>query len=151
MTSDMDSPINKPGGDAPQPAPPKRSLSVLCIDDDEQILESMKDSLAFFGHRVKVASGGKYGLELFTTAILKSEPYDAVITDLSMPDVDGYEVTRQIKAESPNTPVIILSGLGTTREQARAMAAPVDAVLNKPARIKELNDLLSSLVQKAQI
>ncbi|HTY89073.1 MAG TPA: response regulator [Candidatus Acidoferrum sp.] len=130
-----------------QPTPPHRSLHVLCIDDDEQILESLKDCLAHFGHRVKVASGGKYGIEMFCTAVLKSEPYDMVITDLSMPDVNGYEVTRQIKAESPDTPLVLMTGAGTTKEEARLMSAPVDAVVGKPPRMRELNALLLALAR----
>jgi len=123
-------------------------LQVLCIDDDEQILESMKDCLAHFEHRVKVASGGKCGIEMFCTAILKSEPFDVVITDLSMPDPNGYEVARQIKAESPDTPLVLMTGAGTTVMEAKMMSAPVDAVVNKPPRMRELNDLLLGLTQK---
>ncbi|HTY88935.1 MAG TPA: response regulator [Candidatus Acidoferrum sp.] len=122
---------------------------MLCIDDDEQVLGSLKDCLAYYGHQVKAASGGKCGIEMFCTAILKSEPYDVVITDLSMPDLDGYEVTRQCKAESPDTPFIIMSGMGATKEQANALSAPVDAVVNKPPRMRELNDLLLNLAKKA--
>ncbi len=129
------------GGDQATIAP-KRSLHVLCIDDDEQILEMMKACLAHFGHQVRVASGGKYGIELFCTAILKSESYDVVITDLSMPDVDGYTVARAIKDESPQTPVILMTGADTTTKDAKSMSSIVDAVATKPPRIKELNDLL---------
>ena len=132
----------------PAPAPLPRSLHVLCIDDDEQILESLKECLAHYGHRVKAASGGKYGIEMFCTAILKSDSYDVVITDLSMPDVNGYEVTRQIKAESPDTPLILMTGAGTTKRDAELMSAPVDAVVNKPPRMRELNDLLLGLARQ---
>lgn len=135
-------PANNPASIPQDPAPAKRSLSVLCIDDDEMILETLRDCLALFGHRVKVASGGRCGIETFHTAILKSEPYDVVIIDLRMPDLDGYEVARQIKAESPDTPLIMMSGYGASKEQAKLMCAPVDVVLNKPPRIHELNDLL---------
>ncbi|MGO8742761.1 MAG: response regulator [Limisphaerales bacterium] len=133
--------IHQAGGDQ-APVPPKRSLHILCIDDDEQILEMMKDCLTHFNHRVRVASGGKYGIELFCTAILKSEPYDVVITDLSMPDVNGYEVARTIKNESPNTPIIMMTGVDTTTKDARLMSTAVDAVATKPPRMQELNDLL---------
>ena len=141
-------PTLDPSGAGRAPASPQRSLQVLCIDDDEQILESMKDCLAHFEHRVKVASGGKYGLEMFCTAILKSEPYDVVITDLTMPDMNGYEVARQIKAESPDTPLVLMTGAGTTAKDARLMGAPVDAVVNKPPRMRELSDLLLQLARK---
>jgi len=133
--------ISPTGGDQ-APTAEKRSLHVLCIDDDEQILEMMKACLTHFNHRVRVASGGKHGIELFCTAILKSEPYDVVITDLSMPDVDGYAVARAIKDESPQTPVILMTGADTTTKDAKSMSSIVDAVATKPPRIKELNDLL---------
>jgi CheY-like chemotaxis protein len=134
----------QPGGDK-TPSPPLRSLHILCIDDDEQILESMKNSLTYFGHQVRVASGGKYGIELFCTAILKSEPFDVVITDLGMPDVTGCEVAQAIKAESPKTPVIMLTGQAAISSEGGAKVAAVDIVVCKPPRIKELNDLLLRL------
>jgi CheY-like chemotaxis protein len=131
----------------PVPVPPQRSLQVLCIDDDEQVLESLKACLELFGHRVGAASGGRRGIEMFITATLKSEPYDVVITDLNMPDVDGYEVARQIKAESPGTPVILISGLGITLNRAAFKSAPVDAVVNKPPGMQNLNGLILQLVK----
>ena len=121
---------------------PKRSLNILCIDDDEQILEMMKASLTHYGHRVRVASGGKYGLELFCTAILKSKPYDAVITDLAMPDIDGCQVAWAIKIESPSTPILLLTAWGATVKDDAAIVSTVDAVLSKPPRMNELNQLL---------
>jgi len=127
---------------SPCDTPPPRSLRVLCIDDDELVLESMKDFLAHFGHQVGVASGGKRGIEVFCTAILKSEPYDVVITDMNMPDVSGYAVAQAIKTESPDTPVILITGAGNTSWDAGSISASVDATVNKPVRMKELNDLL---------
>ena len=120
----------------------KRSLHILCIDDDAVILEVTKDCLTHFEHRVRAASGGKFGMELFCAAILKSEPYDAVITDFRMPDMDGYQVARMIKAESPHTPVIMMTGEGMFLEQGGNMAPAVDFVVCKPAHMRELNDLL---------
>lgn len=124
------------------PVPPRRSLRVLCIDDDEMVLESMKDFIAYFGHRVGVASGGTWGIEVFRTAILKSEPYDVVITDMNMPGVNGYAVAQMIKAESPDTPVILITGAGNTTMDSGVSSASVDAVVNKPVHMQELNDLL---------
>ena len=128
---------------------PQRSLRVLCIDDDEQILEVMKGCLAHFQHQVRVASGGKYGIELFRTAILKSEPYDIVITDLNMPDVNGYVVAQAIKAESPVTPIILMTGRGNQELGAVLRSAPVDAVVEKPPRIRELNEILLRMARPA--
>jgi two-component system autoinducer 1 sensor kinase/phosphatase LuxN len=136
-------------GGGPAPVPGKRSLRVLCIDDDEQILETMQVCLGHLGHTVKVASGGKRGIELFCTAVLKSEPYDVVITDMSMPDVNGYQVSQAIRAESPKTPIILLSGAAGTTKETEVPSAFVDAVVNKPASLKQLDELLLRLTGSA--
>jgi CheY-like chemotaxis protein len=133
--------IHQTGGDK-APSPPKRSLRILYIDDDEQILEIMKDCLTNLGHQVRVAAGGKYGVELFRTAMLKSESYKIVVTDLRMPDMDGYLVARMIKAESPSTPIIMLTGEGKNMKPGGAAGSAVDAVVGKPPCIQELDDLL---------
>jgi DNA-binding response OmpR family regulator len=125
----------------PQPKR-KRSLHILCIDDDEHIRDFMTLSLTRFEHRVTVASGGKHGLELFRTATLENHPYEVVITDLGMPDIDGQCVARMIKAESPKTPVIMMTGWGTIMDDEREADLPVDAVVGKPPCMEELNDLV---------
>jgi CheY-like chemotaxis protein len=126
----------------PPAGDPKRSLHILCIDDDEQILEMLKACLSHYGHRIEVASGGKRGLELFCAAILKSKPYDAVITDLAMPDIDGCQVACSIKIESPDTPILLLTAWGSTLKDDAAIVSTVDAVMSKPPRMHELNHLL---------
>ena len=123
----------------------KRSLQILCIDDDEQILDMLKACLGHHGHQVRVASGGKHGVELFRTAILKSEPYDVVITDLGMPDLDGYQVAWAIKIESPKTPVVMLTAWGANVRNDEALSSTVNAVVSKPPKIQELDNLLLRL------
>ncbi len=130
---------------APQAAPraaEQRSLHVLCIDDESVIREILNDSLKNFNHRVTTASSGKDGIELFRIALKRNQPYQAVITDLGMPEMDGHQVARIIKAESPKTPVIMLTGWGTIMKEEGENAPEVDAIIAKPARIDELNSLL---------
>jgi len=79
---------------------------------------------------------------LFHTAILNSEPFDVVITDLGMPDVTGCQVAQAIKAESPQTPVIMLAGEAAISSEGGARVEAVDIVICKPPHMKELNDLL---------
>jgi signal transduction histidine kinase/ActR/RegA family two-component response regulator len=127
------------------PLPPtkqKRSLHILCIDDDAQVRQLLNDCLTHFNHRVMVATGGKHGMELFRTAMLKNQPYEVVITDLGMPDVDGHHVARTIKSESPNTPIIMMTGWGTIMKEDGETAPEVDAVVGKPPHMQELNELL---------
>ncbi|MGB8371256.1 MAG: ATP-binding protein [Limisphaerales bacterium] len=128
-------------GTSPQ-VKPKRSLHILCIDDDAQVRQLLDDCLTHFNHRVMVASGGEHGMELFRTAMLKNQPYEVVITDLGMPKMDGHQVARTIKAESPNTPIIMMTGWGTIMREEGETASEVAAVIGKPPRMQELNDLL---------
>ncbi len=120
----------------------KHSLNILCIDDDAQVRQLLNDCLSHFNHRVMVADGGKHGMELFRTALQKNQPFEVVITDLGMPDIDGHHVAKTIKAESPGTPVIMMTGWGTTMRDDGETAPEVDAVIGKPPRMQELNNLL---------
>jgi len=133
------------------PGKPKQSLRILCIDDDAHILELMSDCLTHFEHRVVVASSGKQGLQLFRAASLSDEPYDVVMTDLGMPEMDGHQVARTIRAESPKTPIIMMTGWGSMARDDENIAPAVDVVVSKPPRILELNELLLRLVPVARI
>ncbi len=122
-----------------------RSLRILCIDDESQIQELLKHCLTTLDHQVTTASGGKQGVEMFRAAMLEKQPYEMVITDLGMPDIDGHQVARTIKAESPGTPVIMMTGWGAIMKEDGETAPEVDAVVGKPPRIQELNNLLHKL------
>jgi DNA-binding response OmpR family regulator len=128
--------------ESPPSAKQKRSLHLLSIDDHEHILGVMKACLTEYGHRVDVASAGRQGIELFRTATLKNEPYDVVITDLSMLDLNGDQVARIIKSESPNTPIVLMTAWGATEKHDATISPIVDAVISKPPDMPGLNDLL---------
>jgi CheY-like chemotaxis protein len=142
-------PAPDPAGAKQTGAPPARSLRVLCIDDERVVLESVKACLVYLKHQVKVAYNGRSGVELFCAAGVNGVPYDVVITDLTMPDIDGYEVSRQIKAKSPNTPIIIMSGLGAIATEVGLRPAEVEAVITKPPRLQQLNELLLRVTSPA--
>jgi DNA-binding response OmpR family regulator len=127
----------------------KRFLHILCIDDDPQVGELLNDCLTHLGHRVMVASGGKEGIEMFRTATLKNQPYEVVVTDMRMPDIDGREVARTIKAESPKTPIIMLTGWGAIIRDDGDTTPGVDVVVNKPPHMQELNDLILRITTPA--
>jgi CheY-like chemotaxis protein len=127
----------------------ERSLNILCIDDDAQIRGFLNDCITCFNHRVTLASGGKHGLELFRAAALNHQPFELVITDLGMPDMDGHRVTRAIKAECPDTPVILMTGWGTITSDDAGADLEVDAVISKPVRLQELKDLILQMTEPA--
>jgi signal transduction histidine kinase/ActR/RegA family two-component response regulator len=122
-----------------------RPLRILCIDDEPLIREMMIDLLTGFQHEVVTAEGGQQGIDLFRSAARQKKAFEVVITDLGMPELDGRQVARTIKAESPKTPIIMLTGWGTMMKDEGDMPAQVDVVLSKPPRIKELSDVLACL------
>ena len=127
------------------PAGQNRSLRILCIDDESQMQELLKHCLTTLDHQVTTASGGKQGVEMFRAAVQQKQPYEMVITDLGMPDIDGHQVARAIKAESPGTPIVMMTGWGTMMKEDGETAPEVDAVVGKPPRIQELNHLILEL------
>jgi CheY-like chemotaxis protein len=127
------------------PREPCRSLRILCIDDESGVRQVLHDVLENQHHKVALAPGGREGLEMFRSNLRGHEPYEIVITDLGMPDMDGHCVARAIKAESPHTPVIMLTGWGTMMKENRESTPEVDAVLSKPPCFEELNDLLQRI------
>ncbi|HUC84840.1 MAG TPA: ATP-binding protein, partial [Candidatus Acidoferrales bacterium] len=143
-------PIRKAAPTAAPSAPvlkTRRSLNVLCIDDEARVRELLNACLAQFGHQVSMASTGREGLELFRAAKLKKQPYEVVITDFGMPDIDGNQVAKVIKAESPGMPVIMMTGWGTAMREDKEWAMGVDALIDKPPRIHRLNRLLRKLTE----
>ena len=86
------------------PMPEKK---ILLIDDDESVLQTYALLLEENGYSVVTANCGRKALEEFF-----SQPFDLVITDLTMPDLDGFTVIEEVKRNSPDTPVITFTGNG---------------------------------------
>jgi len=137
---------------SPQPAPaslqPSRSMRILCIDDEPSVRAILRDCLEHEHHDVSLADGGREGLEMFRSSLAGGRPFQVVITDLGMPDMDGNHVARAIKAESPRTQILLLTGWGAARETDGDFAQEVDAVMSKPAHLPELNSLLQRFAGK---
>jgi CheY-like chemotaxis protein len=125
-----------------------RPLRILCIDDEPDLTQVIQDVLEAEGHEITTATGGMEGVELFKSSLRDGEPYEVVITDLGMPEVDGHNVARAIKAQSPNTPVIMLTGWGSMPEKDGLPPREIDAVISKPPRKQELSSLLFQITAR---
>jgi CheY-like chemotaxis protein len=120
----------------------KQSLRILCIDDEPKVRQLLSDCLGGL-HQVTIADSGRKGVELFLDARLRNEAFEVVITDLGMPELDGHDVARAIKSESPKTPVIMMTGWANMLKEAGERTTQVDAVLAKPPSIEALQNLLT--------
>ncbi|MBF0179723.1 MAG: response regulator [Magnetococcales bacterium] len=113
--------ISAPSGQA------RKAPVVLVIDDEAPVLTTFKRYLERLNYTVLVAEDGYTGLELFAR-----ESPDLVITDLYMPECDGFDVLAKIKNESFLTPVIIMSGKGDVDDVIRALHYGASDYLKKP-------------------
>ncbi len=133
----------------PMARAPSRRLRILLVDDDPLLLKSLRDTLEDDGHLLVSADGGQEGIDAFVAAAARTEAFDAVITDLGMPYVDGRTVAAAIKARAPQTPVLLLTGWGHRLLDENDIPPHVDRVLAKPPRLAELRSALADLTARS--
>ena len=100
---------------------------VLVIDDDAVIGHSFDRVLSEKGYEVSTAMSGEEALK-----DMENTEYDVVFTDIKMPGMDGIEVAERIKARCPWTPVVVITGYGTTENEAKASVLGVSGFVRKP-------------------
>lgn len=105
---------------------------ILIVDDEPQITRVLRTSLDAHGYDLRVANDGETALE-----IAKDWAPDLVITDLSMPNMDGLELCRRFRTKS-RAPIIVLSVKGEERTKVQALDAGADDYVTKPFGISEL-------------
>lgn len=102
-------------------------LTILVIDDEAFVRETISDYLSDSGFEIIGAGDGAEGLELF-----KKEKPDAVLVDLNMPKVDGFEVLKSVSKENPDTPIIVVSGAGLIQDAINAVRLGAWDFVTKP-------------------
>ncbi len=105
---------------------------ILVVDDEPQITRVLRTSLTSRGYEVRVANDGESALDLF-----KDWSPDLVITDLSMPNMTGIELCRNLRTKS-QVPIIVLSVRGEERTKVEALDSGADDYVTKPFSINEL-------------
>ncbi len=128
-------------------APLGRRLRLLVIDDDPIICRSLREVLEGDGHVVHVSGDGESGVAAFGAALGERRSFDAVITDLGMPRMDGRRVASEVKRIAPHTPVILLTGWGERLRAEEEAPAHIDCILSKPPRLKQVRVALAQLCQ----
>jgi two-component system sensor histidine kinase EvgS len=117
-------------------------MIVLAEDDPDQRL-ALRLALEQAGYRVREAADGRQAL-----ALLRERASPVLITDIFMPDADGFELIASLRREFPATKIVVISGGGRRAKQdyvASAQLMGVDASLRKPVRVDELLDTLKRL------
>jgi PAS domain S-box-containing protein len=126
----------------PVPRAKPGRLRVLVVDDDPLLLKSLQHTLETDGHAVIAANGGQAGIDAFLAAQQSGDLPALVITDLGMPHVDGRKLAAAVKAASPTTPIILLTGWGHRLAAEGDIPEHVDQLLSKPPKLADLREAL---------
>ncbi|MDH3256707.1 MAG: response regulator transcription factor [Nitrospinota bacterium] len=117
--------------------------SILLIDDEKVLLETVSDDLKESGYEVTTAISGEEGLRSF-----KMLQHDLVIIDLKMENMDGLEVSQKIKALNPTTPIMILTGYGSMETAIEALHLGLDDYVLKPVNRDDLFEKIQNCLKK---
>jgi hypothetical protein len=121
------------------------SLRILLVDDDQSLLAILSEALSREGHNVVVARGGSEGIARFKVELAGPAPFQAVITDLEMPGVDGRQVIAEVKESAPTVPVFLLTGWTDRGAAQPEHPLNVQGLLHKPPTIAELRRALATV------
>src|ERR1700704_5112258 len=135
--------------EAPAPAP-ARGLSVLVAEDNEINALLMRSLLTRLGHQAVITTNGEEALESWLAAKSAGAPYDLVLMDIQMPQLDGIETTKRIRAREAGqpgrpTPILALTANALVEDRYACFEAGMDGFLIKPLDRDKLADALASL------
>jgi two-component system, NtrC family, response regulator PilR len=117
--------------------------SVLVVDDEGHILDVLKDTLTHFGYRVTCAGSAAEAL-----SAIRSELFDAAITDIRMPDMSGLDLLREIKKQDESIEVIVMTGYPTITSAVEALKEGAFDYLSKPLIFDELEHLMKRVMER---
>ncbi|MFZ1985482.1 MAG: response regulator [Desulfatitalea sp.] len=126
---------------------------ILIIEDDEYVQKMLKQTFERAGYEVGTASNGAAGLRLYESKLSLLEPFDVVITDLIMPEMEGIETITKLRKSNPKVKVIAISGGGRNKpEDYLHLAEKLGAArtFTKPVDRSALLQAVSELVAKTK-
>ena len=115
---------------------------ILIIEDEPGLVEFLRLELTLEGNDIDVAMTGAEALELARRA-----EHDAILLDVMLPDIDGFEICRQLRSSS-ETPIIMLTARGATNDRVAGLDAGADDYLVKPFAIEEVSARLRALYRR---
>jgi CheY-like chemotaxis protein len=141
--------------DAPAIAP-VRGLSILVAEDNEINALLMRSLLTRLGHQVVITTNGEEALESWLSAKSAGAPYDLVLMDIQMPQLDGIETTKRIRAREAGqpgrqTPILALTANTLVEDRYACFEAGMDGFLIKPLDREKLAEALTSLAASRHI
>ena len=116
---------------------------ILIVDDSKDIRDILSKVISLMGFEAAVASNGHEALNLFLT-----NSFDLVLTDLEMPDLDGWTLALHIKDKSPNTPVVLITGSEKKAVMERLEGSSIDSILFKPFMLEDIQKTVQIMLDE---
>src|SRR5690242_8425060 len=123
----------------------ERKKTILVVEDEPHIALGLKDALEFEGFRVVSADTGRDGIN-----VAKQERPNAILLDLMLPDVNGYQVCEDVRRYDPFVPIIMLTAKSQEADKIRGLDAGADDYVTKPFSVGELVARLRALFRRTQ-
>jgi two-component system cell cycle response regulator CtrA len=120
-------------------------MHILLVEDDTATARSIDLMVTGNGSRCAAAAGGEEGLRLAA-----SLSYDLIVLDLMLPDMDGLDFIRRLRAAGTSTPVLVLSGITDIEHKIEALKRGADDYLTKPFDMRELAARMDSILRRAE-
>ncbi|MEC4674814.1 MAG: response regulator [Nitrospirota bacterium] len=121
-------------------------MKVLVIEDDELIRDILVKVLEKNGFTQNAVGTGEEGLSL-----AQANSYDAIVLDINLPTIDGYEVLKQIRARGGHTPVLLLTSRRNIGDRVRGLDLGADDYLSKPFEYEELIERLRAIMRRGKL
>ena len=121
-------------------------IKILIVEDEKMLAEILSDTLSDRNFDVRLAYDGIHALE-----VIKKEPFDVIISDVMMPNLDGYSLAKKLRNEGCNTPILFLTALSATEDVVKGFETGGNDFLKKPFAIDELIVRVKALAGRAEV
>ena len=121
-------------------------IKILLVEDEKMLAEILSDTLSDRNFDVRLAYDGLHVLET-----IKKEPFDVIVSDVMMPNLDGYSLAKKLRNEGCNTPILFLTALSATEDVVKGFETGGNDFLKKPFAIDELIVRVKALAGRAEV
>ncbi len=119
-------------------------MKLLVVEDEPNLLSIIRKGLSENNNEVSVAMDGRTALEM-----IQNHTFDVIILDIMLPDINGIEICRRLRAAKNFVPILLLTALGTTENVVTGLNAGADDYMAKPFKFSELQARISALARRS--